>query len=93
MVRTRNQRASDETEVATPSVGTETVLPPGAIAGPSCSNLVKRSARKLSETATESASSTQLGTTKVGKPRQRIQWTHEMNVLNALRLRDYYTKS
>ena len=80
MVKTRNQ-ALDETEDAAPSVGTVTVTPPGTIAGPSCSNLVKRSARKKDPTSKSASSgiSASMGTTKEGKSRQRQKWSREMN--------------
>ena len=89
MVKTRSQ-ASDETEDAAPSVGTVTVTPPETIAGPSCSNLVKRLARKKDPTS-KSASpgiSASMGTIKERKPRQRQKWSREMNEYI---MRCYYT--
>lgn len=82
MVKTRSQKASDETEDAAPLVGTSTVPPPGPNAGPSCSSLVKQSARRT-RTATQSAASIHengMATDMQEQPRtKRMKWSEAMN--------------
>lgn len=82
MVKTRSQKASDETEDAAPLVRTSTVPPPGPNAGPSCSSLVKQSARRT-RTATQSAASIHengMATDMQEQPRtKRMKWSEAMN--------------
>ena len=81
MVRTRQQRASDESSGETALGGTDNQSSQGDTAGPSCSSLAKQSARKP-QTRNPPKSAVPLnnkGSTKEGKIRQRLKWTEEMN--------------
>ena len=81
MAKTRSQRASESVgQVAQPSDNDSEPLP-GPSNRPSGVALVTESARttQWSKPAT-SASSRDLGTTRAGKQRQRMQWNHDMNV-------------
>ena len=79
MVRTRSQ-ASDKIGHVSQPIGNWKETRPGTSREASRTDPVTQPARKLSKTAAESVSPSQLGTTKAGKTRHRMQWTHEMNV-------------
>ena len=85
MVRTRRQRASDETGEAVHSVGTETAPQPGTDTGASSSNWVERPARTAKRR--DGVASTGLRETQntVASPPQtqarprRMKWTTQIN--------------
>lgn len=80
MVRTRNQKASDESSGGA-TLDRKNQSPLGNTAGPSCSSLTEQPARELQMEKTHESVvlMSNKGSTKMGKARQRLQWTAEMN--------------
>lgn len=85
MVRTRSYKASDEPSLEATLGENINQSPLGSIDGPSCVNLVKRTARqkanpKCNDASTSSNTKVAISDTEtVSKVRQRLKWTPEMN--------------